>query len=93
LHRTKTLSLKVLLNEFISNHQFESKLTEARVIAAWKEIAGPFVDAGIRLYRQTMYVHVASSAVRYELLMQRSQLQRLLNEKLGEPLVKKIIIT
>ncbi|GHT21908.1 hypothetical protein FACS189430_02810 [Bacteroidia bacterium] len=93
MQRTKTLPLKVLLNQFISNNQFEAKLTEARVISVWKEIAGPFSDAGIRLYKRTMYVHVASPAVRNELLMQRMPLQHLLNEKLGEPLVEQIIIT
>ncbi|MDR0814472.1 MAG: DUF721 domain-containing protein [Bacteroidales bacterium] len=92
MQRTKTLPLKVLLNEFISNNQFEAKLTEARVISVWKDIAGPFSEAGIRLYKRTMYVHVASPAVRNELLMQRTQMLRLLNEKLGEPLVDQMII-
>jgi hypothetical protein len=92
LRRTKTLPLSVLLNEFVANKQFDAKLTEARIISVWKEIAGPFANAGIRLNKRVMYIHIASPAERNELLMQRGQMLYLLNVKLGETLVDQIIV-
>jgi hypothetical protein len=92
LKRTNTLSLKVLLDEFVSQKQLGARLTEARIISTWKEIAVPFADASIRWNRGMLYIHINSPALRHELFMQRTELLRLLNAKLGEPLVDQIIV-
>jgi len=61
----------------------------------WREITGEVVAANtrqVRFVRGTLYVHVASSIVRSELMMQREALVRSINKKLGTDLVQSVVV-
>ncbi|MDR1864376.1 MAG: DUF721 domain-containing protein [Bacteroidales bacterium] len=80
------------MNRLVDEYRLAPKLDEASVIAAWKEIAGPFAKATERIYlnRGVLYIHLNSSVIRNELMMRRSEIIRLLNEKLGRDIVDRI---
>jgi predicted nucleic acid-binding Zn ribbon protein len=61
----------------------------------WREVTGEVVAAStrqVRFVRGTLYVHVASSIVRSELMMLREALVRSINKKLGTDLVQSVVV-
>jgi predicted nucleic acid-binding Zn ribbon protein len=92
--RTNTILLKDLLDEIIEEYQLDGKINETRIISAWSEILGPLAKSTENIYyrNQVLFVHLTSSVIRNELLMRRSEIIRLLNEKLGKKLVTDIIL-
>jgi predicted nucleic acid-binding Zn ribbon protein len=94
LKRTNTRPIGELLNEFIAERRLSPQIDEARMRVVWNEVMGPFARSteSISLKKSKLYVHISSPAVRNELMMQRSVIVRLLNEKAGKELVKEVII-
>jgi predicted nucleic acid-binding Zn ribbon protein len=82
-----------LLNSIVDEYHLADKLAETHAISAWAEVLGPLAKSTEQIYlnKRTLFVRLSSSAIRNELLMRRSDIIRLLNEKLAKPLVDQIV--
>jgi predicted nucleic acid-binding Zn ribbon protein len=83
-----------VLSGVIDELGLRKKLDEARVVEAWKGVAGPQVEreterAWVKGGR--LYVKIQSAAWRQELQMQRGRWKERLNDELGRALVDEIV--
>ena len=90
MKRTQSKPIGALLEEFFRSPDIAAKIAEGALPDTWRKVVGPVIAAEtrqVRLVRGVLYVHVASSIVRQELMMQREALVRSVNAKLGIDLV------
>jgi len=97
MSRDEFKSLKEALEEFFrQNPRIGRSVTRARVAEAWMELldaeSKPYMTR-IRFRGGTLFVKVNSAPLRENLDRQKNELLQRLNEKLGEPLVQKIVIS
>ena len=72
-----------------------AKIAEGSLPHIWREVVGEVVAAEtrqVRFVRGTLYVHISSSILRSELMMQREALVRAINKKLSTDLVKSVVV-
>ena len=95
MKRTKAQPIGELLESLFKSPNVARKIAEGSLPHVWREVTGEVVAAytrQVRFVRGTLYVHVASSIVRSELMMQREALVRSLNKQLGTDLVQNVVI-
>jgi len=86
--------LSDLLREFIKESKLKHGLDAIRVKQTWEDIMGKGVNAytkEILLKKNTLYVWFSSSVLREELLYQKQKIIEMLNQEIGEPIVKDLI--
>ncbi|MBA7524526.1 hypothetical protein ES705_16666 [subsurface metagenome] len=85
-----------VLREYIDSLSMGRKLKESRLEKQWEEVLGKNAASLTRkLYikKGVLYVYLNSSVLRNELLMMRETIIARINEKAGEELVTKIILS
>ena len=71
------------------------KLAEGSLPDVWRKVVGEVVAAQtrqVRFVQGTLYVHVTSSVIRSELMMQRLGLVQMINARLGVELVAQLVV-
>ena len=95
MKRTKAQPIGELLDSLFKSPNIARKIAEGSLPHVWREVTGEVVAANtrqVRFMRGTLYVHIASSVLRSELMMQREALVRSINKRLGTELVQSIAI-
>ena len=95
MKRTKAQPIGVLLDNLFKSPDVARKLAEGSLPHIWREVTGEVVAAStrqVRFVRGTLYIHVSSSILRNELMMQREALVRSINKKLEMELVKSVVV-
>lgn len=95
MKRTKAQPIGELLDNLFKSPNVARKIAEGSLPHVWREVTGDVVAAStrqVRFVRGTLYVHLSSSVLRSELMMQREALVRSINKKLGTDLVQGIVI-
>ena len=95
MKRTKAQPIGVLLDNLFKSPNVARKIAEGSLPHVWREVTGEVVAANtrqVRFVRGTLYVHIASSILRSELMMQREALVRSINKKLEMELVQSVVI-
>lgn len=94
MERRKSERLTNVLLRFLRESGLETPLNQHRVIEAWPEIAGEVAAAytkEVYIRNQTLYVRLATPALRSNLLMQRKRLVQALNEKVKAFVIADIV--
>lgn len=89
-------SIEELMKFFIKENNLTKGLRQVTIKELWKEQMGSGVSSytdKINLKGETLIVHLNSSVLREELSYGKEKIIRILNEALGENLIKKIILT
>jgi len=84
-----------LLDSLFKSPDVARKIAEGSLPHVWREVTGEVVAANtqqVRFVRGTLYVHISSSILRSELMMQREALVRSINKQLGTDLVQNIVV-
>ncbi len=95
MKRTKAQPIGALLDSLFKSPNVARKIAEGSLPHVWREVTGEVVAAStrqVRFVRGTLYVHIASSILRSELMMQREALVRSINKKLGTDLVQSVVV-
>lgn len=95
MRRSKTISIAEAIKDYIAENDLGEKLNEATVLNSWNEIVGKAISSRTqRIYIKdhVLYVHLNSSVVRNELLMLRQALREKINKKVGEELIRDIVL-
>lgn len=95
MKRTKAQPIGVLLDNLFKSPDVARKIAEGSLPHIWREVTGEVVAAStrqVRFVRGTLYIHVASSILRNELMMQREALVRSINKKLEMELIKSVVV-
>lgn len=84
-----------LLDALFKSPNIAIKIAEGSLPYVWREVTGEVVAAEtrqVRFVRGILYVHISSSILRNELMMQREALVRSINAKIGTNLVQSVVI-
>lgn len=84
-----------VLQEFVKKNHLEKGLDQVDVEEAWNAELGPAVKkytSGVKLKRNTLYVHLNNAVLREELSYGKSKIIRILNETLGKELIKELVL-
>lgn len=84
--------LKEIMEE---NTMLKSRIAEQRVLRAWKEILGEGVSkytSNLYFKRGVLFVHLDSSVLRAELIMNKKSLIEKLNDYAGMNIIRNIVL-
>ena len=95
MFRKKVLPLSQILREVMRKDGLETPLNEKRVIDLWDQVAGPMAaryttEKFIR--NQTLFVKIINPSLKADLMMRRTELQVLLNQKVEAFVISEIKI-
>ena len=86
--------LKDLIMRNLRVQGLETPLLQKRLIDEWPEVMGEMIAGytqNLYIRNQTLFVHMTNPALRADLSMQRKEIVRKLNEKVGSQVVTDII--
>ena len=89
------LELKNLINKFLKENKLEKGLLNIEVKKAWFELMNNGVanyTTDVSLRKKTLYIKLSSPALKEELSYGKEKLIKLINERLKENVVEKIIL-
>jgi predicted nucleic acid-binding Zn ribbon protein len=92
---SKFVALKDVLEDMIKEMRISGKMNEMNVRKHWHELMGTYITNHTSkiFYKQgRLFVYLESSVLKQELFMARTKIVASLNERLGEELVKELII-
>lgn len=95
MKRTEPMPIGTFIDELFKSPNIAAKIAEGSLPDTWRQVVGPVIAAQtrqVRLVKGTLYVHVQSSVIRKELMMQREALVRAINEKSSMALVAGIVV-
>ncbi|OQD42313.1 RNA-binding protein [Croceivirga radicis] len=84
-----------VLKAFIQENKLEKGINKVDAKEAWVKLMGNGVNnytQNVELRNQVLYVSLSSSVLREELSMGKSKIVKMLNEELGQELIKKIVL-
>ncbi len=87
--------LKDVLQEFLQSPPIRPRYNQLRVSDAWNIIVGTTAaqyTTSIKLNENELIIEITSAPLRQEFLFRKNELIKLLNEHLGEKLIKTIDI-
>lgn len=88
-------SLKDVLQNFKSNKSLSIGFTQLAIEEAWHTELGPAIKnytISLQLNRGKLFVKLSSSTLREELSYGKQKIIAMLNEKVGEDVVKELIL-
>lgn len=89
------MELKNLINTFLKENKLEKGLLNIEVKKAWFEMMNNGVanyTTDVNLRKKTLYIKLSSPALKEELSYGKEKLIKLINERLKENVVEKIIL-
>jgi predicted nucleic acid-binding Zn ribbon protein len=86
--------LKDLIMRNLRVQGLETPLLQKRLIDEWPEVMGEMIAGytqNLYIRNQTLFVHMTNPALRTDLSMQRKEIVRKLNEKVGSQVISDVI--
>ena len=94
MRRSNVRSIGHVLGDFIRENKFGYRMKAVEIVEHWHELMGNALSAytrNISFSDGILLVEISSPVVKSELLMNREELRRHLNEMAGEEMVRKIV--
>ena len=88
-------SIADVLKQIIDKNKLQSGIDEVLVKDAWKSLMGNGVNSYTRniiLKNSTLYVELTSAVLREELTYGKEKIIKLLNDELGNEVVKNVVL-
>ncbi|WP_339611731.1 DUF721 domain-containing protein [uncultured Planktosalinus sp.] len=89
------VSISEVLKEFVNNNKLDKGLEQIQAAEAWNKLMGPAIKkytTAVKLNRGKLFVQLNSSVLREELSYGKQKIIKLMNEELGDELIKEIIL-
>ena len=86
--------IKDLIMRNLRVQGLETPLLQKRLIDEWPEVMGEMIAGytqNLYIRNQTLFVHMTNPALRADLSMQRKEIVRKLNEKVGSQVITDIV--
>lgn len=90
-----TLSMADAMQQFLDKSRLKSGIQTVQVEEIWAEVMGKTISKytdKIQLVKDTLFVTTNIAALKNELLYQKDNIIKLVNAKMGSPVVKKVVI-
>jgi predicted nucleic acid-binding Zn ribbon protein len=88
-------SLGDALRNFLNKSQLKGSIQALQITEVWEQIMGKTVARytdKISIHGQTLYVSTTVAALRQELLYQKDNIIKRVNEALGEKVIQEVVI-
>jgi hypothetical protein len=95
LYLMSEYSLGDALKEFLNNSKLKSSIQALQIEEVWEQIMGKTISKytdKIQIRGQTLYINTSVAPLKQELLFQKDRIIQLVNEALGEKLIKEVVI-
>lgn len=95
MKRSNEASLGEAMERMVDAFGMREKLDEQAVASLWDEIAGGMVakhTIAVKLRRGKLHIKVDSAPLRQELTFMREGLVKLVNERMGRPVVEQVLL-
>ena len=95
MKRKNEQSIGEILREYLKMTQLENHVFETRIAEVWQEALGDRITLEtdrIHLQSGTLFVTLKSPSLKNDILMQRTVIRTVLNEKLGGDIIKSVVI-
>ena len=86
-------SIKDLMGAFIKDNNLSKGFAKIKVEEAWAQVMGPGVQSytsSVKIQNEVLVVRLTSSVLREELGYGKDKIMQMMNEVLGEILIKKV---
>ncbi|CAM1339692.1 DUF721 domain-containing protein [Tenacibaculum aestuarii] len=90
-----SFSLKDLMGSFIEENNLKKGFQKIQIDEAWGRLMGAGIasyTSEVKLQNGTLIVRLSSSVLREELSYGKDKIVRMINEEMGEELVKKLML-
>jgi len=88
-------SVKDLMQIFIKENNLSKGMRKLKVEETWAEMMGPGVMAhttSVKLQNKTLIIQLTSSVLREELSYGKEKIIKMMNEKVGEGVISKLML-
>ena len=79
----------------IRKYRLEPQLQETRIKMLWEKLMGKTIStytSNIRLRKNVLYLTILSAPLKHELSFGKEKIKSLLNDEMGEELIKDVVI-
>ena len=93
--KSNSANMKTLIDTLIRSYGLESKMQELDVMSEWENIVGKMIarhTKDIQIRNKILYITLDSAPLKHELLMNKTRIIELVNEKSGKQLVENVFI-
>lgn len=93
--KSNSANMKTLIDKLIRSYGLESKMQELDVMSEWENIVGKMIarhTKDIQIRNKILYITLDSAPLKHELLMSKTRIIELVNEKSGKQLVEDVFI-
>ena len=83
------------LKEFLKQSKLKTSIQAMQIEEVWEKIMGKTISKytdKIQIHGQTLYINTVVAPLKQELLFQKDKIIQLVNEALGENLIKEVVI-
>jgi len=90
-----SFSVKDLMQSFIKENNLSKGMRRLKVEETWAEMMGPGVMAhttSVKLQNKTLIIQLTSSVLREELSYGKEKIIKMMNEKVGEGVILKLML-
>ncbi|CAM1366085.1 DUF721 domain-containing protein [Tenacibaculum xiamenense] len=90
-----SFSMKELMNLFIEKSNLKNGFQKIHIEEAWNKLMGAGVASytdEVKLQNGTLFVRLKSSVLREELNYGKEKIVKMLNEEMGEEIVKRLML-
>lgn len=95
MKKTNFQHLGTAFDDFFQKKGFVKKMQELAIKEAWHEIVGPVFSKStqnIYINNSHIYITISSPAIRNELILNRNQIKKRINEKINAQVITHITI-
>ena len=95
MKRKNEQSIGEIIREYLKVTQLENHVFESRIAEVWQEALGDRITLEterIHLQSGTLFVTLKSPSLKHDIMMQRSAIRVVLNEKLGNDIIKSVVV-
>lgn len=92
--KTNTTTMKEAVYDLLNTYRIKNKYDEAHIVQAWGDLMGEEVakrTEDVYIKDHAIFIKVSSPPLRNELLMQKTDILRRLNQNLGKEKLKEVI--
>ena len=90
-----SFSMKELMNSFIKKSNLKKGFQKIHIEEAWHKLMGAGVASytdEVKLQNGTLFVRLRSSVLREELSYGKEKIVKMINEEMGEEIVKRLML-
>jgi predicted nucleic acid-binding Zn ribbon protein len=95
MKRQNESTLKEVMQQFFKRNGLEDQYFQAKLQSQWEEIIGKAIanhTTDLYVHNDKLFLYIDSAPLKHELSILKPRMINLINQKVGKPIIKEIII-